>query len=113
MNKPGDKYRPSSGTEGEVFEAKHCNKCRHYEYVEEFGFSDCMKSILGDATGFDIDYLEYPDAWTFTAEGAPTCTEFQSHPTMAEIAEQSHERRQDRIRAERIRLEEQGQLKLL
>lgn len=59
------KYRPSSGTEGDIFFANWCFKCEAKE----------LCPIPGATMAFDINDAEYPIEW-IRKEGAPTCTAF-------------------------------------
>lgn len=70
MSKPGEKYQPSNGTEGDRFIAKFCNGC-----VRNWGNATC--DILMDTMVLDKDDPEYPMAWTYDAEEKPTCTKFE------------------------------------
>lgn len=65
------KYRPSNGTEGELFRAQFCDRCKR----EKGAYVRC--SILGDTLFLDVDDPDYPAEWTFDAEGKPVCTAFE------------------------------------
>jgi hypothetical protein len=69
MNTPGESFRPSNGTEGEMFMERWCHQC-----VKDIN-GDC--NIITDAMMFDIDDHEYPRAWIHDATGQPSCTAFQ------------------------------------
>lgn len=66
-NKP---YRPSNGTEGEIFMGAYCEKCAKQS-------EDNPCPIAGAAFFNDIDADDYPEEWTHDAEGWPTCTAFE------------------------------------
>jgi len=67
-------YRPSNGTEGDMFQKKFCEKCVYDDY--ENGPCD----ILGDSMAFDLDDKEYPKEWIHDKNGCPTCTKFEVKP---------------------------------
>ena len=63
----GQKYRPSNGTEGEMFHAVYCDECRFWK-------DPCM--IAADVFFYDIDDEDYPVEWQYGPDGQPTCTGF-------------------------------------
>jgi len=69
------KYRPSNGTEGEIFTAVHCFQCERDNYDLETGEGEPCE-ILGRTMVHSRDDDEYPSEWTFDQEGNPTCTAF-------------------------------------
>jgi len=62
-----EKFRPSNGTEGEVFIGHWCCNCQRD--VDE----GCP--ILGATFSFDIDHPDYPKEWVRDETG-PKCTAF-------------------------------------
>lgn len=60
-------YRPSNGTEGEIFISDWCANC------EQDKEHNC--SILGKTMQYNIDDTEYPREWVKTQNG-PKCTVF-------------------------------------
>ncbi len=70
--KPGEKYRPSNGSESEFFMARFCDKCA--------AFNIC--NILMRTMGYDIDDPKYPKQWTFDESGQATCTSFRDKATV-------------------------------
>ncbi len=51
MNKPGDKYQPSNGTEGECFFAAWCYHCARDKAMREgANFDDCDDDEIGRAS---------------------------------------------------------------
>lgn len=65
-NEAGKPYRPSNGTEGDIFEHAYCIDCELYPVCE-----------IPDATMFyDEDDPEYPVQWQYGTDGQPTCTAF-------------------------------------
>lgn len=61
-------YRPSNGTEGHLFEADWCDKCRR-------GGAGQACSIHIRVMAYRIDEPEYPKEWTRDDDG-PKCTAF-------------------------------------
>ena len=67
----GEPYRPSNGTEGEMFACEFCYRCSRYGNDED-GYCDIqIRSFWSD-----IGEPDYPAEWVFDAEGYPTCTAF-------------------------------------
>lgn len=71
--KAGQKWRPSNGTEGEMFMARQCAGCIHDTDHEEDG--GC--GIQLDTFMFSVDDPEYPSEWQIGTDGQPKCTAFQ------------------------------------
>ena len=71
MKETISKYRPSNGTEGEIFIGHFCEHCRK-DLVNE----GCKIQLRTMA--FDIDEPEYPREWVYGADGKPTFTAFVS-----------------------------------
>jgi hypothetical protein len=67
----GNKYRPSNGTDGDIFIERFCNHCRKDAVCE--GCEIQLRTMA-----FDIDEPEYPTEWVYDADGKPTCTDFES-----------------------------------
>ncbi len=65
MSKP---YRPSNGSEGEMFERQFCDRCEHQ--------GPCM--IAANAFWHNIDDPLYPSEWIVDDDGLsnPRCTVF-------------------------------------
>ena len=68
----GKLYRPSNGTEGELFMAQFCDQCA-YEDVEQDRFCDIATLTMG----MEADDERYPKEWVFDEEGRPKCTKFK------------------------------------
>lgn len=66
----GKPYRPSNGTEGDLFYAQYCARCR----AEEDDDNPCM--IYGNALFNNIGDPDYPIEWKFDANGHPKCSAF-------------------------------------
>lgn len=65
-------YRPSSGTEGEVFMSEWCANCSMANFDEEG--EACMINVR--TMVLDINDPDYPPEWNFTNGGVPQCTAF-------------------------------------
>lgn len=64
----GEKYRPSNGTEGEMFMERWCYDCKKDEN------HDCP--ILGSTFFLDVEDPGYPTEWQYGPDGQPKCTAF-------------------------------------
>jgi hypothetical protein len=69
----GKPYRPSNGTEGEIFMEKWCERCM-------LDTEDNPCEILTCALCFDIDESDYPKEWRYDYAGRPMCTAFVEKP---------------------------------
>lgn len=70
------KYRPSNGSEGEVFQAKWCDHCLNDD-VENEDYCE----ILNNSLIFGAQDDGYPDEWIIGKDGHPKCTAFESDGT--------------------------------
>jgi hypothetical protein len=68
-------YRPSNGTDGDIFMAAFCDRCRKRDL-----FGGC--SILARALGLQIDDPRYPPEWVKT-EAGPMCTAYSNRAEYA------------------------------
>lgn len=68
--KAGKPYRPSNGTEGEMFMSRFCYRCQHDEDEEE----PCP--ILTMTFALPIEDPDYPKEWVHDRNGNPDCTAF-------------------------------------
>lgn len=66
----GKPYRPSNGTEGEMFQERYCYRCVHDANED----SPC--EILTAAMVFGLEDAGYPREWLYDANGRPSCTAF-------------------------------------
>ncbi len=64
----GDKYRPSNGTEGQMFLDAFCRRCQRDDAER------C--EILNLTMIHSIDDPEFPNAWQYGRDGQPCCTQF-------------------------------------
>jgi len=68
------KYQPSSGTEGDIFMAAFCEKCKKMDFQDDDA-EPCP--ILGLTMMLQsIEHEDYPEEWRYNADGKPTCTAF-------------------------------------
>lgn len=68
-------YRPSNGTEGEIFQSAWCQKCSRDNYDPDTGEGGCYILIFSMAYG--IDHPDYPKEWV-QDEAGPRCTAFSA-----------------------------------
>lgn len=66
----GKPYRPSNGTEGDMFFCKYCELCTKNKDHE-----GCKIQLMTMA--FDIDEPDYPKQWVHDKDGYAVCTAFQ------------------------------------
>lgn len=74
------KFRPSNGTEGDIFFANWCHQCARDKAMSEGkDYDECtddeMCKIIGASMSYDITDAEYPPEW-IRKDGIPTCTAF-------------------------------------
>ena len=74
------KFRPNSGTEGDIFFANWCHQCARDKGMSEGkDYDECtddeMCKIIGASMCYDIEDAEYPSEWILK-DGVPTCTAF-------------------------------------
>jgi hypothetical protein len=68
----GKPYRPSNGTEGDMFQEKFCNRCKKFGPIED----SCQ--LLLSSLIYETSHPAYPKEWVFDADGRPTCTAFEA-----------------------------------
>jgi hypothetical protein len=66
-------YRPSNGTEVDIFMSSWCARCREDDRGPEMDGDGCEIVVLTMA--YDIGHPDYPKAWV-TDERGPRCTAF-------------------------------------
>ena len=71
-------YRPCNGSEGEWFESRFCDRCKHdAEYRADDTKEGCQ--ILALALCFGIDDPAYPPQWVEDNDGSnPRCIAFEA-----------------------------------
>ena len=69
-------YRPSNGTEGEVFMSQWCAQCvRDKAHREDFEEDGC--EIIAMTMAVDVDDPAYPQQWRKDGGAGPRCTAFE------------------------------------
>ena len=68
MSKPGEKYCPSNGTEGEYFMEKFCYHCIH-----DNGDKVICPILMASMSYYPSD-PKFPKEWIYDGLGNPTCT---------------------------------------
>ena len=79
-NSVGKPYRPSNGSEGEMFSDRYCDDCKR-----DAGFQETQDEALGcpiiaASMAFDVGDEGYPKEWIYGDDGQPTCTVFEAKP---------------------------------
>jgi len=62
-------YRPSNGTEGEMFQEKNCLKCVYWGIG--LGCPIYLQTIM-----FAVDEDDYPNQWRYDKDDKPICNCF-------------------------------------
>ena len=68
----GKKWRPSNGTEGEIFIEEYCHNC-----ICDDPENELYCSIIAQSMAYDIDEEQYPSEWQIGKDGQPTCTNYK------------------------------------
>lgn len=63
------KYRPSNGSEGEMFCREYCDCCSN-----KYGPVNCRIEL--STMAFGINEPEYPKEWIYDENGKPKCTKW-------------------------------------
>ena len=71
----GEKYRPSNGTEGSLFQEAFCDHCKREAGYRAGAGDGCP--ILAATMAFDVDDDNYPAEWQYGEDGQPKCTAFE------------------------------------
>ena len=74
-----EKYKPSNGTEGEIFMDKFCRQCEHDDAYNSRGQGERLCNIIALTLSYNVDDPEYPEEWIYE-NGKPTCTKFSQYP---------------------------------
>ena len=64
----GKSWRPSNGTEGDIFIGNVCASCK-------IGVAKCP--IIPEVMAHDLDDEGYPDQWVIGQCGYPQCTDYE------------------------------------
>lgn len=73
MSEPIELYRPSNGTEGDIFVNEWCAFCAHNPTNNE---AENQCETLFKSFVYGIEEEEYPNEWRYI-DGRPGCTRFQ------------------------------------
>jgi hypothetical protein len=73
----GQSYRPSNGTEGDMFYGALCRRCKRDAKFRETQDGEDGCRILVNTMVFSSEDAEYPKEWVYAADGQPTCTAFE------------------------------------
>lgn len=73
----GELYRPSNGTEGELFQDTWCADCEADRAFREDHEQADGCPIIAAAMALSIDDPNYPPAWRYRDDGQPMCAAFQ------------------------------------
>jgi hypothetical protein len=65
------RYRPSNGSEGDMFQARWCARCTKDDYE-----AGVFCPIIAATMCLDTDDPNYPEEWTYRG-GQPCCTAFE------------------------------------
>lgn len=80
IERAGQKYQPSNGTEGECFHASWCCQCARDKAMSEGKpIEDCDDDEKCDILGrsfYSLTDPEYPKEWQYGKDGQPCCTAF-------------------------------------
>lgn len=82
---PTKPYRPSNGTEGMMFTARFCDRCKRDEPARRDDFENGCP-IYAATMAYELDDAKYPREWIVNAIGDPydataRCTAFEHDPT--------------------------------
>lgn len=73
----GKPYRPSNGTEGDIWESNYCHKCAHEKYAHTMDDDDRKCEIYSNMLIYNINETEYPKEIKYNAEGMPHCANWK------------------------------------
>ena len=65
-------YRPSNGTEGDIFMREFCHRC-----TKDNPETEDYCPIIARTMCFDVDDENYPGQWIYGDDGRPRCTSFE------------------------------------
>jgi hypothetical protein len=72
---PGTRYRPSNGTEGQLFQCQFCEKCARDKVAN--GTVAMDDSVDADLCAIlNASYARSVDEWVVDGDGNPSCTGF-------------------------------------
>jgi len=62
-------YRPSNGTEGDMFMSQFCYSCVKYTLNKNTGDYDCKHDIIQKTQVYEVDSKHYPKWWVEDLDG--------------------------------------------
>jgi hypothetical protein len=72
----GKSYRPSNGTEGEMFQEAWCAQCEADRAFRDDPERADGCPIIANVMALAIDDPDYPPAWVYGPDGQPICSAF-------------------------------------
>ena len=81
VHRAGEKYRPSNGTEGDIFQSAFCEHCKRDKVLNgtvsmEDADGEDYCGIIAETMARDKDDPKYPQEWQIGADGQPCCIAF-------------------------------------
>ena len=68
----GKKWRPSNGTEGQIFMEEYCYNCIHDDPDNRV-----YCNIIAESMAYETDDPQYPKEWQIGKDGQPICTNYK------------------------------------
>ena len=86
MAEDWETYRPSNGTEGDIFRANWCERCKRDQLYQQTGLGEHGCQILAATFMLDVTDPDYPKEWRRQISdtgwpGAAECTAFEDVST--------------------------------
>ena len=72
----GHRYRPSNGSEGEIFMGVWCERCTKDAAHRKDPDNAAGCPIIVNAFAYNEDDERYPSEWQYGSDGQPICTAF-------------------------------------
>jgi hypothetical protein len=81
IERAGQKYQPSNGTEGDIFMSAWCCECQRDRSMREGDpIEECDDNqrcdIIANTMFYDVSDPAYPSEWQYGQDGQPRCTAF-------------------------------------
>lgn len=73
----GKPYRPSNGSEGDLFQGLWCAGCQRDAAFRNDPDNNDGCAIVANTMAYDREDSEYPREWQYSSRGQPICTAFQ------------------------------------
>ena len=81
-------YRPSNGTEGQMFADRFCDRCKHDDAFQKGGDAEDGCPIIAKTMSYYADDVQYPPEWISDDDCGlvnPRCTAYDPVETMQTI----------------------------